>query len=356
MKQSTGQKSSVWFWVGVTLLSLSALCWLILILVIVDEPEAAGDTVLSGVIFTAIPIGIGIYGIRRSRKAQAVEVQRGSESAAKPVQETPQSDSLVKGSKSQIVIKMPWWFRVIFWLILLFGAPLFLVGLGAIIAEGANTDLWIPGLIGLLFVLLGIWMVGMTTKVTFHHPPGYITVSRGHCPLFLWFLRIKRISTEEARTAFVRTVQRNTWSTMGSSTATAYEVRVTTKSGKEVKLYDGGWKSDKADYLAKRILDFVQEAEVELSPGAKFSMRVEEAFQATFTTGALGMVVGGTVEQGTIRNGDEVEIRGYQGTKRAKVFEVDTLTGSGAAGEKVRLLVEDVTEDDVKSGDIVERV
>ena len=261
---------------------------------------------------------------------------------------------LVKGSKSQIIIKMPWWFRVIFWLILLFGVPLFLVGLSAIIAEGANTDLWIPGLIGLLFVLLGIWMVGMTTKVTFHQPPGYMTVSRGHCPLFLWFLRTKRISTEEARTAFVRTVQRNTWSTMGSSTATAYEVWVTTKSGKDVKLYDGGWNSDKVDYLAKRILDFAQEAEVELSPGAKFSMRVEEAFRATFTTGALGMVVGGTVEQGTIRNGDEVEIRGYRGTKRAKVFEVDTPTGSGAAGEKVRLLIEALTEDNVKWGDIVE--
>ena len=175
------------------------------------------------------------------------------------------------------------------------------------------------------------------------------------------------ISTEEARTAFVRTVQRNTWSTTSSSTATSYEVRARTKSGKEVKLYDGGWESDKAHYLAKRILDFAQEADNEAyrqkldearqaRSSTEFSMRVEEAFRATFTTGALGMVVGGTVEQGTIRNGDEVEIRGYQETKRARVFEVDTPNGSAAQGERVRLLIEDLTENDVRLGDIVERV
>ena len=85
-------------------------------------------------------------------------------------------------------------------------------------------------------------------------------------------------------------------------------------------------------------------------------MRVDEAFRATFATGALGMVVGGRVEQGAITNGDDVEIRGRGRRKKAKVFEVDTLEGSGAQGERVRLLVEDVTEDDVKWGDIVERV
>jgi len=31
-----------------------------------------------------------------------------------------------------------------------------------------------------------------------------------------------------------------------------------------------------------------------------------------------------------VGNRDEVEIRGYRGTKRAKVFEVDTPTGSSA--------------------------
>lgn len=241
---------------------------------------------------------------------------------------------------------------MIFWLILLFG-----VGLGAIIWEGANTDLWIPGLIGLLLSLVGIWMVGMTTKAAFNQLLGHITIARGHVPLFLWFLRTKRISREEARSVFVDSIQR--WVYSGGTTGgrvTVYAVKVITSLGKKPTLYDGGNSRGAADYLAKRILDFAQETEVELRSGVKFSMRVEEAFQATFTSGALGMVVGGTVEQGTIRNEDEVEIRGYQGTKRAKVFEVDTLKGSAAPDERVRLLIEDLTEDDVKLGDIVERV
>jgi len=353
VKGLTGQKSSAWFWVGVTLLTSSILFWLILIWGVAANSEDIGDTVLAGVIFTAIPIGIGIYGIRRGRRAQAVEVQRVPEPAAKPVQETQQSDSLVKGSKSQIVIKMPWWFRVFSWPILLVGMLVLLWGLAGILA-GAAEAFWISG-IGLLVVLFGIWMVSMTTKVIFGQPPGYMTVTRGHIPLFLWFLRTRVISKEEARTAFVRTFLRNTWDRWGGM-ATAYELRVVTRSGKEVKLYDGGWKGNKAGYLAKRILDFAQEAEVEVSLGAKFSMRVDEVFQATLSTGALGMVVEGTVEHGTIRNGDDVQIRGRGRTRNAKVFEVDTLKGSGAQGERVRLLIEDLTENDVKVGDLVEKV
>jgi len=163
-------------------------------------------------------------------------------------------------------------------------------------------------------------------------------------------LRTKRISKEEARSVFIGSEQEKYAGFM-----TGYEVMVTMSSGKEVKLYDD-WNSDRADYLAKRIMDFAQEAEVELSPGAKFSMRVEEVFRALFASGTLGMVVGGRVEQGTIRNGDEVEVRGRGRSRRAKVFEVDTLTGSGAAGERVQLLIEDLTEDDIRWGDIVERV
>lgn len=349
MKQSTGKGRRAWFWIGVILLSVSALWWILLIVSVGDK----GDAFLTGVITTVVPIGIGIYGIMRSRKAQAVEVQLGSEPAVKPVQETQHRLGLTKESKSEILMKMPWWFRVVAWGELLVGLTFLIEFLPASLAD-PNSETLIPAGFGLLFLLLGIWMVGMTTKVTFHTPLGYMTVIRGYCPLFLWFLRIKRISREEARSVFVSSAARMAGS--GGATATGYNVMVIMSSGKEVKLYDAGWKKDKAENLAKRILDFAQVAEVELSPGAKFSMRVEEALQATFITGALGMVVGGRVEQGNIQNGDEVEIRGYRGTRRAKVFEVDTLNGSGGQGERVRLLIEDLTEDDVKWGDIVERV
>jgi len=51
-----------------------------------------------------------------------------------------------------------------------------------------------------------------------------------------------------------------------------------------------------------------------------------------------------------------VDIKGYQRTKRAKVFEVDNTLGSADAGGKVRLLIEDLIDTDVGLGDIVERV
>ncbi len=204
-------------------------------------------------------------------------------------------------------------------------------------------------------LLLGIWFVGWTTKVTLDEALGYVTVTRGHCPLFLWFLRTKRISKDEARSVFVGSEKEKYFGVM-----TGYEVMVTMSSGKELQLYDD-WNSDRADYLVKRILDFAEEAgnesrQLKARADAKFSMRVEEVFEALFASGTLGMVVGGRVEQGTIRNGDEVEVRGRGRSRRAKVFEVDTLTGSGAAGERVQLLIEDLTEDDVRWGDIVERV
>ena len=107
-----------------------------------------------------------------------------------------------------------------------------------------------------------IWTLGMTTKVVFNHPQGCITVTRGYIPLFLWFLRKRIIKREEASSVFVRSVEKTV--NQQGETRTAYEVRVVTRSGKNVKLYDGGWKWDKADYLAKRILDFAQSAGKEL--------------------------------------------------------------------------------------------
>ena len=77
MKQSTGQKRGLWFWVGVTLLSISALWWLMLISV----GDDIGDAVLAGVVTTVVPIGIGIYCVRRGRKELAIGMVRASEPA-----------------------------------------------------------------------------------------------------------------------------------------------------------------------------------------------------------------------------------------------------------------------------------
>ncbi len=171
MKQPSGQKRSGWFWVGVSLLSLSALFWLIVILIIVIEGDGAG--VVFGVICTAIPVGIGIYSVRRSRKAQDI----GAEIVSR-------------------VRERLFWFGL---LIMLFGIPFILLGLD-LADKNLGGGLALIG-VGLFSVLGGIWGMGLNTKVMFNQPPGYMTVTRGAIPVFLWFLRTKRISREELRSA-----------------------------------------------------------------------------------------------------------------------------------------------------------
>lgn len=272
---------------------------------------------------------------------------------------------ITKDTQSEVVVKKPLWLRALAWLIVILGIMFLIAGLAQLVLFGSMMVGF-----GLLFALLGTFLITESTKVNFNKPPGHVTVTLGNYPLFFWVPRTKVISREEAKSVFVYPVEGTFTDAFGNSARKtyAYRVKVVVSSGKEVTLHDDG-RADVANHLAKRILDFAQEADgeayrqkldetsqVKSSPSAKFSMRVEYAFQATFATGALGMVVEGSVEQGTIQSGDEVEIRGYRGTKRAKVFQVDTATGSAAAGEKVRLLIEDLTEGDVMLGDIVERV
>lgn len=87
-----------------------------------------------------------------------------------------------------------------------------------------------------------------------------------------------------------------------------------------------------------------------------FVMQVTGAAEAVkFATGAIGVTVKGRVYQGTIQNGDEVEIKGPGRTRRARVFDVPD--GLGVPGKEVRLALEGVTEtSDVSVGDVVEKV
>lgn len=363
------------FWVGVALLVFSAIIWLAFVDLTIENPQDAGWNILTAALITVIPIILGINCVKRSKeaKAQLSDIDGISEPGTRTALEIQRPNSLIQDSGSEVEKKMPLWFRVVAWVELLCGILLLSVGLAGLpVGEMQDPgDMWFMVGFGVFFVLLGIWMVGMTTKVVFNKPYGHITITRGYVPIFLVSKRKKRISREEAKSVFVRSRERwvSTGPTASGGYATFYETKVITSSGKELKLYGGGTNRGVADYLAKRILDFAQDVDVEMPrqklndtrqvksrSGAKFSMRVEEAFQATFASGVLGMVIGGTLEQGTIRSGDWVEIRGYLGTKRAKVFEVDTLTGSGVVGEKVRLLIEGVTDNDVMLGDILERL
>ena len=68
MKYASRGRRAIWLWVGVILLSISALFWLSLIIAIVAEPENVGYIILGGLFFSIIPIGGGIYSVRRGKR------------------------------------------------------------------------------------------------------------------------------------------------------------------------------------------------------------------------------------------------------------------------------------------------
>ena len=68
MKESPSQRKSGLFWVGVTLLCLVALYWLIRVSTMVTAPHIGVITIL--VIFSAVPIAIGVYCLIRGWKSE----------------------------------------------------------------------------------------------------------------------------------------------------------------------------------------------------------------------------------------------------------------------------------------------
>jgi len=77
--------------------------------------------------------------------------------------------------------------------------------------------------------------------------------------------------------------------------------------------------------------------ELKLKGGMKFFMRARYPKAATFPNKKQGLVVSGTIEQGIIRDGDEILIAGSRGT----IFEVIAPTGKGnaIAGQDVTLAI-----------------
>lgn len=74
-------RKSVWYWVGVVLLALSTLLWLLIGIALIVDPDDIGITIMGGVIITIVPISIGIVSIKRGRRAEAIGVEAGTESA-----------------------------------------------------------------------------------------------------------------------------------------------------------------------------------------------------------------------------------------------------------------------------------
>lgn len=138
--------------------------------------------------------------------------------------------------------------------ILLIGGATFIgAPVAAVIAGGGVGILMMLLVFGLPVAWYGILLVCWKTKVSFNQPLGYIAVTWGHISPFLWFLRTKRISREEARTA--RFSASELPRGQGGST-TKYQVKVSMKSGKELVLHRAYWNGDEAKELTRTILDF----------------------------------------------------------------------------------------------------
>ena len=89
----------------------------------------------------------------------------------------------------------------------------------------------------------GIWMAGFSTTIKFNTDS--MTVTRGHIPLFLWWLRKSTISRESARTSSVTshlifTGETETW------------LEVTPEQGKQLVIFKWDDTGD-AEYLLREI-------------------------------------------------------------------------------------------------------
>lgn len=106
-------------------------------------------------------------------------------------------------------------------------------------------------------------------------------------------------------------------------------------------------KPDKKQYCQK--LEEIRE--IKSKSSLKFSMQARNRLAITFPDGKLGVRVSGIAEQGSIRDGDEVEIRGGKDTRRGKVFEVVSPKerGFGVAGQYLDIAI----VGDVKDGDMI---
>ena len=68
MNHPSRRKRIIRLWIGIVLLSVSALFWLMLIIAIASEAEEVDHVIISGLVLSSIPLGVGIYYVKRGRR------------------------------------------------------------------------------------------------------------------------------------------------------------------------------------------------------------------------------------------------------------------------------------------------
>jgi len=179
----------------------------------------------------------------------------------------------MKDSAAQIILNSGGILVVVLfgWLFVIIGVVFVLFAIVLIAEFVSGTDIipgaadlslaWLEAGIGIVVIPFGIWLAGMRTKIARSRGSDYITVTRGEFPIFLPSLRTKRISREEARTAFVQAERREgqSPSTYESYWYTEYLIKVRLLSGETLKIFNAGQKERRADDLVRRIREFAQQ-------------------------------------------------------------------------------------------------
>lgn len=68
MNRPRRRKRIIRLWIGIVLLSVSALLWMMLIIAIASEAEEVGHVIISGLVLSSIPLGVGIYYVKCGRR------------------------------------------------------------------------------------------------------------------------------------------------------------------------------------------------------------------------------------------------------------------------------------------------
>jgi len=86
-------KGNTWSWVGISILTLCALWWLIIGLVMATSPRSITDTIIFGILVSIVPVGLGIFCIIRGKR---IEKLRVAKARTKQDKKAPPSEDGIK--------------------------------------------------------------------------------------------------------------------------------------------------------------------------------------------------------------------------------------------------------------------
>ncbi len=162
----------------------------------------------------------------------------------------------MKDGSTKIILSPRWVLMFVFmgWFFVVLGVFLLLSVVVTLADVAVFTWVGVP------FILFGIWLAGLGTKMSWQPGSKYITVTRGMFPIFLSPLRTKRISRAEAQRAVLQT-NTHKWGTMTGQVvrSNVYSVNVPLLRGGTLTIASVGRNERRAVDLVRRIRNFARQ-------------------------------------------------------------------------------------------------